>query len=198
LNALIFNEGASAAGVSSVSFYLGTVATGTLIATAAAPPVAAGAGVSVTVAWPGGSAGAALVTVRADAGAAVAEYDETNNEAAGPVAAGPAVAPAVAAARDAGDVLVAWTHSAANAGGYQVWYSTNFYFTPGADCDAPPAGQSCVRVAAPAASYRHVGAAADVAHNYAYQVFGLNAAGQRSTVSNRVAEFGFALVPGTP
>jgi hypothetical protein len=198
LNALVFNEGASAAGASSVSFYLGTAAAGTLIATAAAPPVAAGAGVSVTVAWPGGSAGAALITVRADSGATVAEYNEANNEAAGPVAAGPAVAPTVAAGRDGGDVLVAWTHNAANAGGYQVWYSTNFYFTPGSDCDAPPAGQSCVWRPAPAASYRHAGAAADVAHNYAYQVFGLNAAGYRSTVSNRVAEFGFGLTPGSP
>jgi hypothetical protein len=106
--------------------------------------------------------------------------------------------PTVAASRDVGDVLLTWTHNAANAGGYQVWFSTNPYFTPGADCSNPPAGQVCVLVSAPAASYRHAGAAADVVNNYAYQVFGLNATGQRSAVSNRVAEFGFGLTPGTP
>jgi len=152
----------------------------------------------VTVDWPGGSASGQLITVRADAGAAVVEYDEADNDAAGVIASAPAVAPTVAAGRDVGDVLLTWTHNAANAGGYQVWYSTSFYFTPGADCGAPPSGMSCVWLAAPAASYRHVGAAADVAHNYAYQVFGLNAFGLRSSVSNRVAEFGFGLTPGTP
>ncbi len=109
----------------------------------------------------------------------------------------PAAAPALVISRSGADVLLSWTHDAAF-GGYQVWYSTNPYFTPGADCDAPAAGQACVRVSAPAASYRHAGAAADVTHNYAYQVLGVNATGQRSAASNRVAEFGFGLTPGTP
>jgi len=202
LAALVFNEGQGAAGASSVAFYLGPADSGVLIGTAAVPALAAGADAAVTVAWPGGGAGDHLITVRADATAAVTEYDETDNDAAGTVtiapAVPPAVAPTVAVARDAGDVLITWTHNAANAGGYQVWYSSDFYFTPGSDCSAPPAGMTCVWLPAPTASHRHTGAAADVAHNYAYQVFGLNGLGQRSAVSNRVAEFGFGLTPGAP
>jgi hypothetical protein len=79
-----------------------------------------------------------------------------------------------------------------------VWYSTDFYFTPGADCDLPPAGQACARVLAPTASHTHVGAAADTVNNHAYLLLGVSAGGQRSSPSNRVAEFGFGLTPGTP
>lgn len=110
----------------------------------------------------------------------------------------PAVAPTVTISRSGADVLLTWTHDAANAGGYEVWYGANPYFTPGADCAAPPAGLACIRVAAPGNSHRHAGAAADVVNNHAYLLLGVSAAGQRSSPSNRVAEFGFSLTPGTP
>ena len=107
-----------------------------------------------------------------------------------------AAAPAVGIQVSGGDVLLSWTHRAANSGGYDVWYSTDPYFTPGTDCAAPPAGLACQHVAAPGATFPHTGAAADTAHNYTYIVLGINTAGARSSGSQRAAEFSFTLVPG--
>jgi hypothetical protein len=53
-------------------------------------------------------------------------------------------------------------------------------------------------VSAPDSSYTHTGAAADVGNNYAYLLLGVDGAGQRSSPSNRVGEFGFGLTPGAP
>ncbi len=106
-------------------------------------------------------------------------------------------APTLTISRSGDDVLLSWTHDPAFAG-YQVWYSTQPYFVPGAVCDAPPAGMACAAVTAPTSSFTHIGAAADTANNHAYLLLGVDAAGQRSDPSNRVGEFGFALTPGAP
>jgi len=106
-------------------------------------------------------------------------------------------APALSISRSGDDVLLAWTHNATFSS-YQVWYSSAFYFTPGADCNAPPAGMACAARAAPTSSFTHTGAAADVANNYAYLLLGVEAGGARSDPSNRMGEFGFGLVPGAP
>jgi len=107
-------------------------------------------------------------------------------------------APALSISRSGNDVRLAWTHNATFSG-YQVWYSSaDFYFTPGADCNAPPAGLACAAVAAPTSSFTHAGAAADLTNNYAYLLLGVEAGGARSEPSNRGGEFGFGLTPGTP
>jgi hypothetical protein len=106
-------------------------------------------------------------------------------------------APALSISRSGNDVLLAWTHDPAFSS-YQVWRSTQIYFTPGAECDNPPAGQVCAVVSAPDRSYTHTGAAADIANNHAYLLLGVTGAGQRSGPSNRVGEFGFGLTPGSP
>ncbi|MBM4460107.1 MAG: DUF11 domain-containing protein [Chloroflexi bacterium] len=106
-------------------------------------------------------------------------------------------APVLAISRSGNDVLLAWTHDPAFTG-YQVWRSTQVYFTPGDNCAAPPAGQVCTVVLAPGSSHTHTGAVADIANNYAYLLLGVSATGQRSSPSNRVAEFGFGLTPGSP
>jgi len=91
------------------------------------------------------------------------------------------------------DIMLTWVHHSANAGGYEVWWSTDPYFTPGADCS-----QAATCVLTSGTSFTHTGAAADLGHNYAHIVLGVNDAGWRSAPSNRSAKFGFALVPGTP
>jgi YD repeat-containing protein len=96
-----------------------------------------------------------------------------------------------------GNVTLSWAHDALYTG-YQVWYSTQPYFTPGSDCNAPPAGMSCAFVPAPEHTFTHTGAAADVVNNYAYLVLGGAASGSRSSPSGRVGEFGFGLAPGAP
>jgi hypothetical protein len=96
-----------------------------------------------------------------------------------------------------GNVTLSWTHDALYTG-YQVWYSTQPYFTPGADCNAPPAGMSCAFIAAPDHAFTHTGAAADVVNNYTYLVLGVAASGSRSSPSGRAGEFGFGLTSGTP
>jgi hypothetical protein len=57
-----------------------------------------------------------------------------------------------------------------------------------------------IRVTLPATTtlFHHPSAAGDVVNNYAYLVLGINGIGERSGVSNRVGEFGFALTPGAP
>jgi hypothetical protein len=109
----------------------------------------------------------------------------------------PPAAPTLSISVSGADVLLTWTHDPAFAS-YQVWYSTDPYFAPVTDCGNPPVGMACVAVSAPTSSHTHTGAAADVAHNYAYLLLGVDAAGQRSSPSNRVGEFGFRLTPGTP
>jgi hypothetical protein len=106
-------------------------------------------------------------------------------------------APALSISRSGNDALLTWTHDPAFIS-YQVWRSTQIYFTPGDNCAAPPAGQACTVVLAPGSSHTHTGAVADVANNYAYLLLGVSATGQRSSPSNRVAEFGFGLTPGSP
>jgi hypothetical protein len=109
----------------------------------------------------------------------------------------PPAAPALMISRSGNDALLTWTHDSAFSS-YQVWRSTQIYFTPGDNCAAPPAGQACVVVPAPGSSHTHTGAVADVVNNYAYLLLGVSATGQRSSPSNRVAEFDFGLTPGTP
>jgi hypothetical protein len=107
------------------------------------------------------------------------------------------LAPDLTISRSGDHVLLTWTHDPAFSS-YQVWRSTQIYFTPGAECDNPPAGQVCAVVSAPDRSYTHTGAAADIANNHAYLLLGVTGAGQRSGPSNRVGEFGFGLTPGSP
>jgi hypothetical protein len=100
-------------------------------------------------------------------------------------------APSVGVAAHGDDIELAWVHDAANSGGYEVWWSTDPYFTPGSDCDSDPL---CAREWD--GDFTHAGAAADTYNNHTYLVRGVNGAGIRSVDSNRVSEFGFTIVPG--
>jgi hypothetical protein len=101
--------------------------------------------------------------------------------------AAPAVAPEVDIDRTTGGAKLSWTHLAANAGGYQVWWSTDPYFTPGVG------GLDHAAVTAPPWTYTHTGTPGV---NYYYVVLGVNAAEQPSPISNRTGRFNFPLVPG--
>jgi len=100
-----------------------------------------------------------------------------------------AVAPLVLIAPNGAGAQLSWTNIAADAGGYEAWWSTAPYFTPvdGSPDHAP--------VTAPPWTYTHPGASGV---NYYYVVLGVNAVGQTSPLSNRTGRFNFALTPGTP
>jgi len=76
-----------------------------------------------------------------------------------------------------------------NSATYQVWQSETSYFTPNSATDTPLA-----TVSAPGHSATN--AIGDPTSNHYYVVTGVNVCGESSGISNRVAEFGFALVPG--
>ncbi len=65
---------------------------------------------------------------------------------------------------------------------YQLWRSTNPYFTPG--------GTPSAEVAAPATSYTDPGVVADPDSNWYYIVRAVSAASLSSANSNRAGEFG--------
>lgn len=104
----------------------------------------------------------------------------------------PPIAPAVSIRRSGADLGLLWTYNPANAGGYDIWWSTNPYFTPGA------ADTYSTTVPAPTSVYTQTGVLGDVLHNYSYIVRGINADDVRSGDSNRVGEFEFTILPGNP
>jgi hypothetical protein len=107
----------------------------------------------------------------------------------GAPAAAPAVAPVVTVDPVTGGAKVSWTHIAANAGGYEVYWSTAPYFTP--DINGPDHAP----VTAAPWNYTHTGVPGV---NYYYVVLGVNGVGEKSQISNRTGRFNFALVKGTP
>ena len=99
------------------------------------------------------------------------------------------VAPApVAASLDSPNTRLDWTHLPADAGGYQVWWSSDPYFAPGT-------GPNHASVPAPTATFSQ---AETPGVNYYYVVRGINSANAPSGNSNRTGKFVFALTPGTP
>ena len=105
----------------------------------------------------------------------------------GAPAVAPAVAPEVDIARTTGGAELTWTHITANANGYEVWWSTAPYFSPGAE------GSDHATVTMPPWTYTHTGAPGV---NYYYVVLGVNGVGQKSPISNRTGRFHFTLTPG--
>ena len=98
------------------------------------------------------------------------------------------VAPApVTANLDSGNAKLVWAHIPADANGYQVWWSSDPYFTPGS-------GPNHATVAAPTATFTQ---AETPGANYYYVVLGVNSVNALSSNSNRTGKFIFALTPGT-
>ena len=81
----------------------------------------------------------------------------------GAPAVAPAVAPEVDIARTTGGAELTWTHITANANGYEVWWSTAPYSSPGAE------GSDHATVTMPPWTYTHTGAPGV---NYYYVVTG--------------------------
>jgi hypothetical protein len=75
---------------------------------------------------------------------------------------------------------------------YEVWRSLKPDFVPGDASSPAPVSQPTTP------GYSDTGAATDITTNYAYIVRAVSQYGKASGSSNRVMEFGFALVPGTP
>jgi hypothetical protein len=99
------------------------------------------------------------------------------------------VAPApVTVDLSSGNAKLNWTHIPADANGYQVWWSSDPYFTPGTGLDV-------ATVAAPTATYTHAGTPGV---NTYYVVRGVNSVDAPSDNSNRTGKFVFALTKGTP
>ena len=92
----------------------------------------------------------------------------------------------VAISTNGADVKLYWTPRT-HVEDYQVLYSQDFYFQP------DDAGVTQVAATPP---WYHYGAAADVAHNYAYLVRGDLGGGDYYGPFNRVGEFTFGLTPG--
>jgi hypothetical protein len=108
-------------------------------------------------------------------------------------------APAVGIALASPNVVLAWLAVTDDGQGhavtvvrYEVWRSVKPYFVPGDASSPMPVGQPTTP------GYSDTGAATDITTNYAYIVRAVNQYGKVSGSSNRVMEFGFALVPGTP
>lgn len=102
-----------------------------------------------------------------------------------------AESPLVTASPSGDDVVLSWDPPAVPVFHHEVWWNeSDPYFAPDVDCVA---SANCALVYG--ANYTDSGAAASVSTNHTYLVLAVNEAG-RSGPSNRVAEFGFALVPG--
>jgi hypothetical protein len=100
-----------------------------------------------------------------------------------------AVAPTpVNASLDGNNAKLDWTHMPADTNGYQVWWSSDPYFTPGT-------GPDVATVPAPITTYTHDGTPGV---NYYYVVRGVNSVNAPSGNSNRTGKFVFALTKGTP
>jgi hypothetical protein len=98
------------------------------------------------------------------------------------------VAPApVAASLNSPNTRLNWTHLPANAGGYQVWWSADPYFTPGA-------GPNNASVPAPSTTFSQT---ETPGVNYYYVVRGVNNVNAPSGNSNRTGKFIFDLTPGS-
>jgi len=104
----------------------------------------------------------------------------------------PAVVPTVTVSRSGSDIVLTWPHNPANIGGYEVWWSTDPYFTPG----EAGTGHVAVQPVEGSGSYTHI--ADGGAISYFYVVLSVDGAKAKSAASNRVGMFNFALVPGSP
>ncbi len=95
---------------------------------------------------------------------------------------------------DASTVRLGWAE--AGAATYEVWYAPNDpYFDPSGKTCANPAPYACSVTSA--LTYDHAGLGS-VGSSYAYLLRAANGCGEvTATLSNRVAEFEFALTPGT-
>lgn len=99
-----------------------------------------------------------------------------------------AAVPDLGAARDDGDVVLAWDADPANSQ-YQVWLATDAYLDPD-----NPGGVTPIVTAD--TTYTDDGAA-DSLENHFYVLRGLNACGAASANSERKGEFTFELTPGS-
>jgi VCBS repeat-containing protein len=86
------------------------------------------------------------------------------------------------------DVLLLWLDDGANSGGYAIYRSESPYVL-GSLVDTVPAGST---------SYIAMTDIGNPATNYYYTVQALNCDASSTASSNDVAEFDFAIVPGTP
>jgi hypothetical protein len=106
-------------------------------------------------------------------------------------------APAVAIRRSGLDAVLSWPHLGSHVDHYQIYRSTNPYFTPGEgdsvrllpDSPAPAPGSEV--------SYADLNAFSPPMTNYFYGVIAIGAGGQSSAVSRRVGTFRFTLQPGS-
>lgn len=94
--------------------------------------------------------------------------------------------------RVSSSAVLTWTHSETDVTHYQVWRSSDPYFTPG------DTGSSIISNTIPVAStgtgtYTDTGAIGDTGTNYYYVVKAVNSYGLVSPISNRVGEFDFEL-----
>jgi hypothetical protein len=108
----------------------------------------------------------------------------------------PLAAPAVSASRETNGLALRWTQTQDGVVRYEVYRSTNPYFTPASgqklspDVSPPGAGNQ--------ATFTDAGAFAAPLTNYYYLVLAIGAGEAQSPASNRVAAFHFPLTPGAP
>jgi hypothetical protein len=98
-----------------------------------------------------------------------------------------------------GDVQITWS-ATAGSDHYEIWSSADPYFVPSGTCVAPGGGLTChTEVNSPHVD-NYNGGIGDTGTNYYYYVMAVNACGTAtsSATSEHVAEFDFAVIPGTP
>jgi hypothetical protein len=104
----------------------------------------------------------------------------------------PLAAPAVSASRETNGLELRWTQTQDGVTRYEVYRSTNPYFTPDSgsllEGDVPPPGEGSQATFTDPWGEPRV--------NYYYLVLAIGAGEARSPASNRVGAFHFGLTPG--
>lgn len=104
------------------------------------------------------------------------------------------LAPVISGQQVSEGVTLRWTQTESNVTGYQVYQSTQPYFTPGG-ADSQLIGNVPPSSVGNAASFTDTSAFAAPLTNYYYAVLAVAAGGVKSPVSNRVGTFSFILAP---
>ncbi len=195
VTAAVSNFGSIAAPAATVDIYVDAVFSDTArLRTLTLPAIAPASQVYVTATWGSPTAGEHTFYVLVNADRSVAELTWVNNVASA-WGAGPLTD--LAAAKEAGGARLTWTHGGRSVTRYEVYRSTNPYFTPGgADAQKlndvpPPAAGNTV-------NYTDAGAFSSPTGAYFYAVVTVDRAGLMYPPSNRVGAFSFGLTPGAP
>jgi hypothetical protein len=117
-------------------------------------------------------------------------YVSTFQDPSGMVKFTPPDAVTITASKSGNNMVIGWLHADIYVDHYEVWRSSNPYFTPG---EVGSVKLADVIPSAGTGTYTDIGAIGDVNNNYYYVVKAVNSFGLVSPVSNRVGEYDYQL-----